>query len=399
MTTPPAGRIAYADLDDAPLVRALEAVEHHAGDPAAAAALARAVYPLEVSVAAAVAAMVLASEGPFATLARGGMASGDRRVEQAAAELGRLGALAHLDVRGALARHGLADALPGPGTPGPDAPPAMRALVGDLSEDGDWGRRAPEVAAFHAAQGTGALATHRVLRFTGGRLVGIDHPDPVTPEALIGGAARREPLERSLAVFARGGAANDALLYGPPGTGKSATVRALAAGLGNAGLRLVQVDRADAGVIGALFARLGGPGPRCLVLLDDLVFDDAARTDRVLRAALDGDAAGRPANVLVWATSNRLKLLRETVSEREDDLDEALGRGEKAALATRFGLRVPFPALGQDDYLDVALGLVARMGGPTGDGTAAAALRFARSGHGMSPRTARQFAVDWAARG
>jgi len=150
----------------------------------------------------------------------------------------------------------------------------------------------------------------------------------------------------------------------------------------------------DVAGLRALFARLAGTGPRCLVLLDDLVFDDAERTDRALRAALEGDAAGRPANVLVWATSNRLKLLRETLSEREDDVDEALGRGEKAALATRFGLRVAFPGLGQDEYLRVALGLLERLGGDAGDGAAAAALRFARSGHGMSPRTARQFAID-----
>lgn len=390
-------RIAYADLDHHPLVRALAAVRDRPGDAAAAAELAREAFTLRTSLPAAVAGIVLGSEGPFATLARGGLAADDRRLDQAAAELDALGALAHADLGAALAAHGLAAVATGGEVADVDAPPAVAALVRSLAGGPGWGARAREIAAFHAGEGTGALATHRVLRFSDGRLVGIDRPDPIAPEDLIGGQERRAPLADGLRVFAAGRPANDALVYGPPGTGKSATVRALAAGLAHTGLRLVQVDRAEAGVIGALFARLAGGGPRCLVLLDDLVFDDQARTDRALRAALEGDAAGRPANVLVWATSNRLKLLRETHSEREDDMDEALGRGEKAALATRFGLRVPFPALGQEEYLRIALGLVARFGGPSA-GAAPAALRFARSGHGMSPRTARQFAVDWAGR-
>lgn len=388
-------RIAYADLDGHPLVRALADVHRHPGDPAAAAALARAVFVLDGGVPDAVARLVLGSEGPFATLARRGLPPGDRRLARAAVELEALGELAHADIATALGHHGMDAAVPAGTGPAPDAPPAVEALAAALRGSGGWGDRAAAIAAFHAAEGTGALATHRVLRFADHRLSGIDRPDGITPGDLIGGEARRAPLRAALERFAAGRPANDALVYGPPGTGKSATVRALAAGLAGTGLRLVQVDRAEAGVIGALFARLAGDGPRCLVLLDDLVFDDQARTDRALRAALEGDAAGRPPNVLVWATSNRLKLLRETRSEREDDLDEALGRGEKAALATRFGLRVPFPGLGQDEYLEVAMGLVERLGGRR-DGAAAAALRFARQGHGMSPRTARQFAVDWA---
>ena len=389
-------RIAYDDLDHHPLVGALSAARERPGDAAAAAELARATFTLRTSLPAAVAGIVLGSEGPFATLARGGLTADDRRLAQAAAELDALGALAHGDLGAALAPHGLGAVAAGGEATDLDAPPAVVDLVRSLAAGPGWGARAVEIAGFLAAEGTGALATHRVLRFADGRLVGIDRPDPVAPEDLIGGEERRAPLADALRVFAAGRPANDALVYGPPGTGKSATVRALAAGLAHTGLRLVQVDRAEAGVIGALFARLAG-GPRCLVLLDDLVFDDQARTDRALRAALEGDAAGRPPNVLVWATSNRLKLLRETHSEREDDMDEALGRGEKAALATRFGLRVPFPALGQEEYLRIALGLVARFGGPAA-GAAPAALRFARSGHGMSPRTARQFAVDWAGR-
>jgi hypothetical protein len=266
-----------------------------------------------------------------------------------------------------------------------------------LAASADWGASARTLADFYRTEGVGELATHRVLRFSHGGLIGIAHPDPITPGDLIGSDHSRAPLALALAAFVAGGPANDALLYGPPGTGKSVSVRALAAGNADHGLRLIQVDRSDAATITALFACLEGIGPKCLVLLDDLVFDDAERTDRTLRAALDGDAAMRPTNVVVWATSNRLKLLRETRSEREDDIESALGRGEKAALATRFGLRVAFTELTQDRYIEIARGLVARFGGALSDDLTASAVRFARGGHGQTPRTARQFAVAWCA--
>ena len=391
-------RIAYDDLDAHPLMRAITDVAAHPGDEHAARRLAGALFSVETTVPIAVAEIVLGSQGVFAHLARRGIAAGDRRLARAAHELARTGR--------ARARGPRRDARPlrprrrgaaRDGDPGGGRPPGFVALRDRLVAGRDWDACVDDIAAFHFNEGVGALATHRVLRYSHGALVGVAHPDPITPADLIGSDRERAPLATALAAFVRGGPANDALLYGPPGTGKSASVRALAAGCADRGLRLVQVDRSDAAVITALFAQLEGAGPRCLVLLDDLVFDDAERTDRTLRAALEGDAALRPGNVVVWATSNRLKLLRETRSEREDDLESALGRGEKAALATRFGLRVAFTQLTQDRYIEIATGLVARLGGPMGADLVSAALRFARGGHGLTPRTARQFAVAWCA--
>ena len=391
-------RIAFDDLDAHPLVRAISDLAAHPGDEHAAHRVAAELFGLEVTVPAAIAALVLGSEGAFATLARKGIEPGDRRRARVARELTRLGEFAHADLESMLDSHGLADAMPPDiDDPAPGHPPAFIALRTRLRDDADWGALAEPLGDFYALQGTGALASHRVLRFSHGSLVGVPIPDPVTPGDLIGGTAQRAPLAASLDAFLDGAPANDALLYGPPGTGKSVAVRALAAERADRGLRLVQVDRSDAATITALFSQIGGTGPPCLVLLDDLVFDDAERTDRILRAALEGDAALRPDNVVVWATSNRLKLLRETRSEREDDLESALGRGEKAALATRFGLRVAFTQLTQDRYIEIATGLVARLGGPVRADLVPAALRFARGGHGLTPRTARQFAVAWCA--
>jgi uncharacterized protein len=390
-------RIAYADLADDPLVSAMGDCAWHPADAGAATRLARELFTLQEPVPAAVARRVLASTGPFATLARRTASVDPGRLGRAREELAVLGRLAHVDLRGMLAGHGLSGAVPDGAVEGRGEPPAVLALLRHLAADPEWGPFAGRIAALHHAEGTGPLLMHRVLRFTGEALEGVDHPDPLGLEDLIGGDERREPLRTALTAFARGAPPVDALLYGAPGTGKSATVRALAASLAGEGLRLVQVDRDRVGAVGRLFALVAGAGPRCLVLLDDLVFDEAARTDRALRAALEGDVAARPANVAVWATSNRMRLLHETLSGREDDVEAALGRGERSALATRFGLRVGFTSVPPAEYLRTALGLARRhLGDRLPDDAEEQALRWARE-RGLTPRAARQFADHLAA--
>ena len=384
-------RLAYADLDAHPLVPALERALAEPEERDAVYALAAQLYPLESSPPIALAELVLGSEGPFAQLARDGVGYEDRRLRLAARELDALGALAHGPIAAVLDRHGLRDALP-EGSGDQARPPAYDELRAELAATAGWGALAGRLAAFHGAEGTGQLAAHRVLRLGADGLVGVRRPDPISLADLEGGEVQQAPLRRDLEAFIAGRGANDALLYGPPGTGKSATVRGLASVFADRGLRLVQVDRGEIERLGSVFAQLAGQGPFCLVYLDDLAFDDGGRTDRVLRAALEGGVVERPANVLVWVTSNRLRLTRETHAERADDIEGRLAVGEKTALATRFGRRVAFRSPSQEAYLAICRRLVRERLGTVPEGTDEAAVRFAVAGHGLTQRTARQFA-------
>ena len=384
-------RLAYSDLDGHALVPALERALDAPDDREAVHALAVALFPLESVLAVALAELVLASDGPFARLSRDGVDYDDRRLRLAARELDALGSLAHADIAAVLDRHGLRDAMPD-GAGNDHRPPAYLDLRGELAASPAWGDLVGRLSAFHRAEGTGELAAHRVLRLGAHGLAGVGRPDPISLADLEGGEAQQAPLERDLEAFIAGRGANDALLYGPPGTGKSATVRGLASVFADRGLRLVQVDRGEIERLGSVFAELAGQGPHCLVYLDDLAFDDGGRTDRVLRAALEGGVVERPANVLVWVTSNRLRLTRETHAERADDIEGRLAVGEKTALATRFGRRVAFRAPSQEAYLAICRRLVRERLGTVPEGTDEAALRFAVAGHGMTQRTARQFA-------
>ena len=395
MTEPaPTTRLAYADLDLVPLVRALQEAIDAPDDAGPAQRLATALFSLETPPGAAIADLVLRSQGPFAQLARRGVEDDDRRLRLAARELDGLAELAHADLVRLLEPHGLADALSA-GVGEGQRPPEYERLRAELLSSRSWGDLVLRLAAFHRAQGIGELAAHRVLRLGEHGLAGVRHPDPITLADLAGGEQVQRPLVGDLEAFLAGQGANDALLYGPPGTGKSATVRGAAASFADRGLRLVQVDRTEIERLGEVFSLLAGDGPSTLVYLDDLAFDDGGRTDRVLRASLEGGVVERPRNVLVWVTSNRLRLTRETHAERADDIEGRLAVGEKTALATRFGRRVAFRLPSQEAYLAICRRLVQARFGTLPEETEEEALRFAVAGHGLTQRTAQQFAASF----
>ncbi len=383
--------IGYEPLRADALIGALAS---HAADPSAANAerLARVLVGVESGVPYAGAIAVLGTESPLARIARHGIGERHRRI--LARELGILADLAHQDLRTVLDVHGLGDYAPEESArpvPAPGLPVATAALARRMAETRDWSALADEVAVFHRGQGTGPLARHRSARVIDGVLQGIAYPDVVRESDLVGGGEVRARLASVLGAFVAGGPAVDVLLYGPPGTGKSTTVHALASAFADDGLRLVQIDRREIHALGDVLDALRGDGPRCLVVFDDLVFDDGERTDRELRAMLEGDASERPSNVAVWATSNRMRLIHETRSAREDDLEEHLGRGERSALASRFGLRIGFGFLTVAQFLDVARSFVHRRLGEVPDDVDAGARRFGVD-RGLTPRAARQFA-------
>ncbi len=360
--------VAYADLADDPLVRAALA-----GDVAGAE---RAIFAEPGGLAGAVARRVLGSAGPFARAARAGLAD-DARLQIAAAELEQLGAAAHgLQLRVG----GEADAT---------------GLAGLLAAEAGWGRHAAASPRSTSARASARWPSTACCASTRPGCTASSTPTRSASPTWSGARSCGPTCSPTWRAFTTGEPANDALLYGPPGTGKSATVRACAAAFADRGLRLIQVAHDELEHIDAVFEAVSGAGPWCLLFLDDLVFDDASRADRALRAALEGGVVARPRNVLVWATSNRLNMTHMTHSERADEIDEVEARGEKMALANRFGRRVRFDLRGEDWYLEIALRLIRARLGRVPEGADVAALRYCRTGAGPSPRTAHHFAAQY----
>ena len=164
----------------------------------------------------------------------------------------------------------------------------------------------------------------------------------------------RDTLLANTERFARGFAANNALLWGARGMGKSALVKAAHARVNAklAGsphfkpLKLIEIHREDIGSLPALMALLRGTPWRFLVFCDDLSFDAADTSYKSLKAALEGGIEGRPGNVLFYATSNRRHILSREMIENERataiNPDDAVQ--EKVSLSDRFGIWLGFHA-------------------------------------------------------
>ncbi|WP_323769141.1 ATP-binding protein [Antarctobacter sp.] len=235
------------------------------------------------------------------------------------------------------------------------------------------------------------------------RLVPVPQVSRVALDLLIGIDRARDTLVENTLQFARGHAANNALLWGARGMGKSSVVKAVHASVRAQGhdLKLVELQREDLGSVGRLLAVLRDAPYRFVLFCDDLSFSHDDEHYKSLKAVLDGGIEGRPENVLFYATSNRRHLMpRDMIeNERSTAISPSEAVEEKVSLSDRFGLWLGFHPCSQDDYLAMVRGYCDAYGVIVSDEDLRAeavewqATRGARSG-----RVAWQFFTDLAGR-
>jgi predicted AAA+ superfamily ATPase len=204
--------------------------------------------------------------------------------------------------------------------------------------------------------------------------------------------------------FAAGLSANNVLLWGARGMGKSSLVKAAHAAV-NAGtspaLVLVEIHREDIPTLPRLLALLRKTERRCLLFCDDLSFDQQDASYKSLKAVLEGGIEGRPANVVLYATSNRRHLLSRDMieNERSTAINPGEAVEEKVSLSDRFGLWLGFHACDQETYHAMVLGYAERFGlDLPSDQLRAEASEWAITRGARSGRVAWQYIQDLAGR-
>lgn len=222
-------------------------------------------------------------------------------------------------------------------------------------------------------------------------------------DQLVGIDRTRDTLLANTLQFARGHAANNALLWGARGMGKSSLVKAVHAEAVARGLPLVlvEISRDDLDSVGRLLAILGDSDRRFVLFADDLSFSSDDAQYKSLKAMLDGGLAGRPPNVVLYATSNRRHLMpRDMIdNERATAIHPGEAIEEKVSLSDRFGLWLGFHACGQDEYLAMIDGYCAAYGLEIDpDRLRAEAIEWQATRGARSGRVAWQFFTDLAGR-
>ncbi len=264
----------------------------------------------------------------------------------------------------------------------------------------DWGLRVEDIAAYHAQFGCGRFAQHRAFLWRAGRMIPVEHPDPIRLSDLKSYEYQRRIAIDNTLAFLNGFEANNMLLYGDRGTGKSSTVKALLNEYADAGLRMIEVPKEYLRELPDLTEQIAGLPMKFILFIDDLSFNANDDNFAALKAVLEGGLASRPANVLIYATSNRRHLLKETFSDREGD---EVHRGdtvqESVSLSDRFGISLTFLLPDKQHFLEI----IGQMADDLGlnvdrDRLLHAAERWALERGGRSPRYARQFMIDVQAR-
>ena len=251
---------------------------------------------------------------------------------------------------------------------------------------------AGQLAEFYDRQGCGLMNRCLAFRWEQG-LQEIASHDPVRLEDLVGYQYQKLILTANTEAFLEGKTANNILLYGDKGTGKSSMVKALLNEYGDRGLRMIELRKSQLEQFPAVVRTICGRGLRFIIFIDDLSFEDFETEYKNIKASIEGGLEVRPANVLLYVTSNRRNLIKENWSERAaDDVHGYDSRQEKLSLTDRFGITVTFPSPDQEHFLSIVETLAGRQGVELdSEELRRRALQWERNYHGRSGRSAVQF--------
>ena len=258
------------------------------------------------------------------------------------------------------------------------------------------------VTEFYRDYGVGMFGLNKAFRIqdrTDSKLVflPINNMDKVMLSDLVGYEIQKKKLVDNTRAFVEGKKANNVLLFGDSGTGKSTSIKAIVNEFYDQGLRMIEIYKHQFKDLSNVIAAVKNRNYKFIIYMDDLSFEEFEIEYKFLKAVIEGGVETKPDNILIYATSNRRHLIRETWSDRNDvQQDEGMHRSdtmqEKLSLVNRFGVTINYSKPSQKEYFDIVIHLAAKSGiKMSEDELKAEANKWELSHGGISGRTAQQF--------
>ncbi len=260
-----------------------------------------------------------------------------------------------------------------------------------------WERHIDSLAKYYRKNGCGVFAKHNAFIWRDEELCPVAQTDPITLSDLKNYEEQRQRVIDNTESFLAGHPANNVLLYGDRGTGKSSTVHAVLNEYCSKGLRMIEVPRNELADLPLIRTQLENSPMKFIIYIDDLSFDTNDELFNGLKAALEGSLSHMGDNILIYATSNRRHLIRESFSDRDNDVNRNDIMQEQLSLSDRFGLTITFLNPNKNEYLDIVCKIAQDRGlceNVDMQKLMSAADRWATRRAGRSPRCAKQF-VDY----
>ena len=191
----------------------------------------------------------------------------------------------------------------------------------------------------------------------------IKNTDKVSLNDLVGYEVQKQRLRENTESFLAGNPANNVLLFGDAGTGKSTSIKALINEYYEDGLRMIELYKHQMKLLAPVISSIKNRNYRFIIYMDDLSFEENETEYKYLKAVIEGGLETRPDNVLIYATSNRRNLIRETWNDTNDvELDKHRSDTlqEKLSLVSRFGVTIPYMRPNKKEYEEIVKSLASR---------------------------------------
>lgn len=276
------------------------------------------------------------------------------------------------------------------------------ALSAQLEKAADENAFFECVTAFYRDFGVGMFGLNKAFRIKDRadgaiEFLPINNMDKVMLDDLVGYELQKKKLVDNTRAFVEGRKANNVLLFGDSGTGKSTSIKAIVNAFYPQGLRMIEIYKHQFKDLSNVIARIKNRNYKFVIYMDDLSFEEFEIEYKFLKAVIEGGVETKPDNVLIYATSNRRHLIKETWNDRSDvEVDNGMHRSdtmeEKLSLVNRFGVTINFSKPSQKEYFNIVLELAHRQGIHVPDEELRAeANKWELSHGGISGRTAQQF--------
>ena len=278
----------------------------------------------------------------------------------------------------------------------------VQAVSARIEEAGDEEEIFRIITDFYRAYGVGMFGLNKAFRIKslpdGVEFLPINNTDKVMLSDLVGYELQKKKLIDNTEAFVKGLPANNVLLFGDSGTGKSTSIKAILNEYYDQGLRMIEIYKHQFRDLSAIIARIKNRNYRFIIYMDDLSFEEFEIEYKFLKAVIEGGMETKPDNVLIYATSNRRHIIRETWGDRSDlEQDEGMHRSdtmqEKLSLVARFGVTISYSKPSQKEYFQIVKELAKRCPEITlsEQELCAQANQWELSHGGISGRTAQQF--------
>ncbi len=257
---------------------------------------------------------------------------------------------------------------------------------------------------FYKDYGVGKFGLHKAFRIAhdenGVQILPITNIAHVHMDDLVGYEIQKQKLIENTEAFVNGKKANNCLLFGDAGTGKSSSIKAITNEYYEKGLRIIEIYKHQFQDLNDVIAQIKNRNYKFIIYMDDLSFEDFEIEYKYLKAVIEGGLEKKPANVLIYATSNRRHLIKETWKDRGDvEIENGMHKSdtmqEKLSLASRFGVTIYFGKPSPKEFQEIVITLAKRYQLDMEEKELLAeANKWELSHGGISGRTAQQF-IDY----